>query len=241
MNKKKMFGLITIIIIVVLSLVGVIYYKYNNRDSIKIKKSYEMLNGTIRDSDSEKYNDVILSTNNPFKYLDVKQTNDIIKNKTGIIYFGANWCPWCRNAIEVLEESAKDMDLDTIYYLDMDKVRNVWEVKNKKLVKTQEEADGYYELLKSLDSVLNKETYKVQDKDGKEYDTKEKRIYMPFVIAVKDGEIISTHVGTVDLNKNQTKYSKLTKRQHNELFKIYNKMISNILYDNSCSQNEICE
>lgn len=242
MDKKKIFKLLSIIILgIILILGGIMYYNYNVRDSIKIKKSYESLNGTVRESDGKKYNNVKLSSNNSFKYIDAKEANSIIKSGSGIIFLGANWCPWCRNAIEVLDDSAKSMKLDTVYYLDMDKVRNVWEVKNGKLVKTQKEADGYYKLLKLLDSTLEKETYKIQDKDGHEYDTKEKRIYIPFVVVVKDGKIMSTHLGTVELNENQDKYSKLTKKQYNKLFETYNKMISELLYDSSCNKKETCD
>lgn len=40
---------------------------------------------------------------------------------------------------------------------------------------------------------------------------------MPFVVAIKDGHISFSHIGTVGLNGNQTKYDKLTNDQYEEL------------------------
>lgn len=197
-------------------------------DALKFKEEYEKLNNTIRESDGAKYNNVEIPEENPIKYISALEAVDIIKNGNGIIYFGANWCPWCRNAVEVLIDTAKENNLETIYYVDMDHVRNIWEIQDNKLVKTQEEKEGYYELLNALDSILRNKTYTLKDKNGKEYDTSEKRIGMPLVISIKDGNITSNHTGTVSLKENQTKYSKLEPDQTEELTNIYQKMITSI-------------
>ena len=237
MEKKN----IIIIVIVLVALIGTLFaiFLLNNNDAIKFKKEYESLNNTKREGPDQTYHEVSIPKNNPMKYVSVKQATDIIKNKTGIIYFGGNWCPWCRNAIPVLIKSAKENELDKVYYVDMTTVRNVWEVKDGKLIKTQKEETGYYDLLKSLDSVLGKETFKVKDENGKEYDTKEKRIYLPFVVAVKDGKIADSHVGTVELDENQTAYDKLTKNQEKQLTKVYNKLIDSI-NNATCNLDEKC-
>jgi len=237
MKKKN----IIIIIIVLVALMGTLFafFLLNNNDAIKFKKEYESLNNTKKEGSDHIYHEVVIPKNNPMKYISVKQATDIIKNKTGIIYFGGNWCPWCRNAIPVLINVAKENGLDKVYYVDMTTVRNVWEVKDGKLVKTQKEETGYYDLLKSLDNVLEKETFKVKDENGKEFDTKEKRIYLPFVVAVKNGKVVDSHVGTVELDENQTAYDKLTKNQEKQLTKIYNKLIDSISND-TCKIDEKC-
>ncbi len=225
---KKNFGLWVGIIIGVLLLIGVLFFflksETQESDALKFKREYEMLNDTIRESDGAKYNNVVIAENNPIQYISATEAVQKLKSESGIFYFGANWCPWCRNAIEVLFEAAKEENLDTIYYVDMDTVRNIWEIKEKQLVKTKVEGDGYYDLLNALDSVL-KGNYILTDADGTKYDTNEKRIGMPLIISVRDGDILESHTGTVKLNENQTKYSKLEKNQIVELKNVYQSMI----------------
>lgn len=235
-NKKILFSIIGVILII-----GIAFGTYfacfrGSEDALKFKKDYEKLNNTVRESDGANYNNVKISKNNPIKYLTAKEAVDVIKNKEGVIYFGANWCPWCRNAIPVLFEAAKEENLKTIYYLDMDTVRNIWEIKDHELVKTTNESEGYYELLEALDSILGDKTYTLKDKDGKVFDTNEKRIYMPLIITVKNGKILDTKLGTTTLNEGQTKYDDLTKEQHDELLETYKTMIKNMRKD-ECSVN----
>ncbi len=204
-------------------------------DAIKFKEEYEKLNGTIRESDGALYNTVSIAKENPIKYISAKEGVDIIKNKTGVIYFGAPWCPWCRNGIQVLFDVAKKKNIDTIYYIDMDKVRNIYEVKEGELVKTQEEQEGYYELLEALDSVLGDKTYTITS-NGETYDTHEKRIYMPSVVGIRNGKIVDIHVGTVNLNEDQTKYSALTTEQYDELYARYENLFAQTFV--SCNDNK---
>lgn len=235
-NKKVLFSIISVLLIIGIAFGGYFACFRGSNDALKFKKEYEKLNNTVRESDGASYNNVSISKNNPIKYLNAKEAVDVIKNKEGVIYFGANWCPWCRNAIPVLFEAAKKENLNTIYYLDMDTVRNIWEIKDNELVKTTTEGEGYYELLEALDSILGDKTYTLKDKDGKVYDTNEKRIYMPLVITVKNGKILDTKLSTTSLNEGQTKYDELTKEQHDELLEYYRSMIKNMKKD-ECSVN----
>lgn len=244
MKENKSVILITSIIIVILGIIlGIIFLKKDNleTDAIRFKKEYESLNNTTRESDGHKYNNVNIDEDNPIVYVNAKEASDIIKNKSGVIYIGANWCPWCRNAISVLFESAKANNVDKIYYVDLTEYRNIWEIKNRELVKTQKEKDGYYDLLNSLDKVLGENTYKLKDEDGKEYDTNEKRIYMPTVLGVKSGKITETHVGTVKINEGQDKYSDLTDEQRNELLDIYNNLVKSTKSDGKCGLDSACD
>lgn len=222
---------IKIILIIILLLgVGYVYKEYftkedNSKDALRFKEEYEELNGTIRESDDAKYNSVKIPRHNPIKYITVKEAVEIIQKETGVIYFGANWCPWCRNAIEVLIDVAKQKKEKKIYYLDMDKVRNTWELVNGNLNKVTNEEEGYYDLLKALDSILGDQTYTLTDEFGNIHDTGEKRIYMPLIIGVKNGKILKNHTGTITLKEEQTKYDKLTKEQKQDLKKIYSELI----------------
>lgn len=240
MQKKKKIILISLLLVLIGVMVSFLLWNtFKLTDGKKFKKEYESLNNTIRPSDGALYNTVTIPKNNPIKYISAKEATEIIKNKTGVIYFGANWCPWCRNAVEVLFDAANQNDLDTIYYVDMDLIRNIWELKDGKLIKTQKEQDGYYELLEALDEILGENTYVLKDEDGKSYDTGEKRIYMPLVVSIKNGNIMETHVGTVTLKEGQTKYDKLNQEQQKELLKIYNELIQSIS-SSSCTTEDIC-
>lgn len=223
-NKLLIGGITGIVLITIFA--SYFIYSYFNNDALKFKKSYESLNGTVRESDGMNYNDVEIPKDNTVKYVNAKEAVDIIKNKEGVIYFGANWCPWCRNAVEVLIDVAKKSGNKTIYYLDMDTAKNTWEIKDGKAVKTESEKEGYYELLDVLKDELS--DYVLKDKDGNSYDTGEKRIYMPFVIAVKDGIVKERQRGTVSLDENQTKYDKLTTSQKTDLTGKYENLFKSI-------------
>lgn len=212
----------------------------NLNDAEKFKEEYEALNNTVRESDGASYNNVEISSDNPIQYITGEEAVDILENKTGLIYFGAPWCPWCRNAVPVLLETAELLGLGTIYYVDADTIRNTWKIENNTLVKTKQEGKGYYDILKILDPILGEETYQLKDSSGTTYDTKEKRLYIPIFVAVKNGEIKSTHVGTVDLNENQTKYDALTEGQKEELITIFKNMIELIQDTNTCTLESKC-
>lgn len=241
MKDKKLLivGIATVLILASAGVAAFMKYEKKDTPSVtldgkKFKEEYESLNDTVRKSDGAKYNNVAIDENNPVKYVDVEGAIDILKNKTGVIYVGANWCPWCRNAVPVLLELAKDRNIDTIYYLNLDNDKSSFEIKDSKLVKTKDGTEKYYELLDLLKDEL--EDYILTDSNGKKYDTKEKRIYMPFVLVTKDGKVEGTHTGTVDLDKDQNKYSALTEKQHDDLYEIYSKMFNKI-YDSSCNDN----
>ena len=200
--------------------------KVEKTDAVRFKEEYEKLNDTIRKSDNAKYNNVTIPLDNRVKYIDCQKALDIMENETAVIYVGANWCPWCSNAVLVLLDSVKKKNIKTLYYLDLDEEKSTFEIKDKKVVKTKDGSKAYYELLNKLDDIL--EDYTLTE-GTKTYETNEKRIYMPFVMVIKNKKVVDYHVGTVDLDKNQTKYDKLTDKQTKELTDIYDKMLEKII------------
>ncbi|MCL1991295.1 MAG: thioredoxin family protein [Defluviitaleaceae bacterium] len=58
-------------------------------------------------------------TDVPFLQLEMKDAVALIQDETfnGILYFGFPGCPWCRAAVPILNEAAKETDT-TIYYVD---------------------------------------------------------------------------------------------------------------------------
>lgn len=240
---KKYQIVIMVVVFLIISGCGMLFMiKGNdNSDALKFKKEYESLNNTVRESDGEKYNNISIDKKNPIKYINTTKTLEILDSKQAIIYVGAPWCPWCRNAVPLLFEVAAKYNVDTIYYLDLDEEKDTFEVKDGKLEKVVDGTKDYYRLLKKLDPYLT--DYKITGEDGTVYDTKEKRIYMPYVIGIKNGKVVSDHVGTVDLSDKQTKYDLLTKKQRQKLLNIYDEMFK-LVYksaSNTCNKGIVCD
>lgn len=227
MKKKYILGIGALV--VALFLVGgfLIFQNKPSEDALRFKNEYEALNGTIRESDGATYNTIEVNKKNPIVYVDAKETaENILESEKAVLYIGAEWCPWCRNAIPVLFEVAKKYKVSTIYYLNLDNEKDSFEIQNGKLVKTKEGTEGYYQLLDKLSDVLN--DYVLKDSTGKEYPTLEKRVYMPHVLAIKDGKVVGNHVGTTSLNDGQTKYDAMTEEQHDKVYQIYSDMLEKV-------------
>ncbi len=203
-------------------------------DAIKFKKEYEAYNNKEREDDLGNYFQKLnIPEDNPMKYTSIKEAVQILEKGTGILYFGYPTCPWCRNAVPVLIDAVKESNFKTIYYLNVNEYKNMYAIQDGKVVKIKDEKEGYYDLLKALDNVLD--PFTLQGPDGKIYELGEKRIYVPMMVFVKSGEIVGTHVGTVTLEGTQTKYDSLKDSQYKELFKIYEDYISEI------SENDYCD
>lgn len=245
MHKTKI--IIILIITSILIVIGSILLMKNNNvsnniektDAIKFKKEYESLNNTIRESDGATYNNVTISEENPIVYIDIKKALELLESDKVIIYIGANWCPWCRNAVPVMLDVAVNLNVDKIYYLNLDNEKSNFKIENKTLIEINHGTEDYYKLLDALKDYLS--DYILKDEDGNSYNTNEKRIYMPYVITIKDGQIISEVVSPIKLEENQSKYDQLTKNQYNELYEIYFNMFKELYYpENMCDTDEKC-
>lgn len=212
-------------------------------DAAKFKQEYESLNDTVRESDGATYNSVEISEDNPIVYIDIKEALDLLKSDQAIIYVGANWCPHCRNSVPVLLDVAKQYDLDKVYYLELDDTKSQFEWQDGQAVKTKDGTEEYYALLGVLAERLN--DYTIQDDEGNAQPTGEKRIYMPYVIAVKDGQVVGDFVGDVDeadLEEGQTKYDPLTDGQYKKLFNTYSNLFQAVYGDTASDDcTDICD
>ena len=210
----------------------------NISDAARFKKEYESLNGKQSESSNKKIKSIKISSNNPIKYSNYDEVIDVIKHKSGIIYIGYPDCPWCRTAIPVLLEAAKDYKIDTIYYLNIKDDRDYYCVENGKVVyqkdkdgKEKKGVDGYFKLMKLIDKELK--DYTVKDDDGKEYNVGEKRIYVPLIIFVNDGKVVGTHTSTVDTQ--ESGYDDLTEEEYDILNGIYADYIKELV-NNYCDE-----
>jgi thiol-disulfide isomerase/thioredoxin len=190
-------------------------------DAEKFKEEYETLNGQ-ENSNNQKYLEINIDEKNPIKYSSADEIVDVIENKTGIIYLGYPECPWCRNAVPVLLEAAKQIGIDTIYYLNMHDIRDKKSLDDDGNIIIEEEGtEDYKKLLEALGD--NASIYEGLNDDSI------KRIYVPLVIFVKDGKIIKTHESTVESQEDP--YVSLDESQTKELLSIYKDAIHEMLDD----------
>lgn len=102
---------------------------------------------------------------NVFVYRTPKEIIKILENGTGIVYLGFPECPWCKSYVTYLNEVAKENKVKKIYYLNI-------------LEDRKNNTDDYKKIVELLKEELQ------FDEEGN------KRVYVPAVIAVKNGEIV---------------------------------------------------
>ena len=224
MEKNNKIILIGIIILTTLVLIFCGYLVFKKRDYFtdaqKFRREYLNLNGKTNNN-GDKYPEVTISIDNTVIYATEEKIIELLENGTGVIYFGFDSCPWCRTLISPLLKIAKEME-EPIYYLDIKDIKSVFEIKDGELINTKKGTKGYYKILELLDDYLDE--YYLTDDDFNDYDTYEKRLYAPTLVAVKNGLITKTHVGTVDSQENG--YDKLSQDQLNELENIIKDLIN---------------
>jgi len=119
---------------------------------------------------------------------------------TGILYYGATWCPFCNRAVPELNAVAKELGV-TVYYVSLD---------------DQNMPTATLDALKAaLDSILT------TDSEGK------KSLYIPEVIVVKDGQIAGHYLSLpedYDINK----ADQMDDSQKKELQDAYKQLMNSI-------------
>lgn len=110
-----------------------------------------------------------------------EETVDILKDGTGVMYFGFPECPWCRIAVPVMNEVAQASNVDQIHYVDARELRDTRVLSEDETVVIKDPGSGIYaELLEELGTAAS--FYEGLN------DPSQRRIYVPLVVAVKDGE-----------------------------------------------------
>lgn len=230
--KKDNLILISLLVIIIVIAVTCGYFGFKQTeeetlltDALKIKEEYASLNEKVNEKNNKKYPIVNLQDNNPFVYKKEEEIVEILEKKTGVIYFGFKSCPWCRSMIGVLESAAYETNLNEIYYLDIENIRDVLSLdENEKVIKEKEGSSNYYKIIKFLEPKLR--DYTLITKNNKSVSTNEKRLYAPTVVAVENGEIKGFHEVTVPTQKDG--YQELNEKEKEELKKIYVDLINTI-------------
>lgn len=142
--------------------IGTWFMDYScNNDS----KESDNQNTTIPDSVKFSNEYSSLDAGNVFVYREIDEIISILDNGTGIVYLGFPECPWCQAYVPYLNDVAKENNLDKIYYFNI-------------LEDRKNNTDKYMEIVNLLKFYLR------YDEEGK------KRVYVPAVIAVKEGNIV---------------------------------------------------
>lgn len=196
MNKHTQIIMIVMFVIIAVLVTVLVINKdkifSNNKDSINI---YEEYNGVDK--------------NNVFTYIDVQDAIKLLKSGTGIICFGFPECPWCQAYFPILNEVAKENNVDTIYYYDIKEIR-------------KENTAEYTQIVSLV------KDYLYDDENGN------KRVYVPDVYFVKDGKILGHNNDTCTISGGSPK-EYYTKEVRNKLKKDLKQLILKL--DEKCSDN----
>lgn len=196
-------------------------------DAIRFKEEYEVLNDKELGNLGKKYPTIELKENNPMYYATYEEVLKAL-DETAIIYLGYPECPWCRNLVPTLIDAANKTSINKIYYINMKDERNKLSLDANGEIETEYEGtEGYKKLVEKLKDVLP--VYEGLN------DESIKRIYVPVVIFVKDGEVINMHIDTVESQTDPL--VELSKEQKSELKSIltdYMLEVSNSTCDDAC-------
>ena len=211
MNRKNIAIAFVVILFLLLS-VGIVYIfseLYTESDiknvidskAIEFKDEYMNLNG-VDNGNGKTYRSIVIPDDNPFEKVSEDEiVSKMDANESFIVYFGFAKCPWCRSVLESLIKSAKENEINKIYYVDVLGIRDTYELDEKNsLVKTKEGTEGYYKLLERLNNVLSdyKSLTYTKKKKVVEVPIKEKRIYAPNIVVVKNGKALAMETGILD-------------------------------------------
>lgn len=164
------------------------------------------------ETDSEKFAKEYtkLTSDNYFVYKNDEEIIKILEHGTGIVFIGFPECPWCQAYVPTLNEVADIEGLEKIYYYNI-----------------LEDRKNNTESYKKIVSILN--SYLRYDEEGN------KRIYVPAVIAVREGEIVGfddeTSYDTKGLNNPEEYWNE------EELIELKDKLTTmiNEVIDNKCT------
>lgn len=207
-------------------------------DALRFKEEYESLSGQPVRADKETtYIDVPVGMDNPFVFLSAEELLELKQGRV-LVYMGAAWCPWCRQAVPIIDEVADVPQIETIYYVDLTEERDAFAMQDGKLVKTKEGSDAYYQLLSLMDEYLS--PYVITDEDGTQVDTGEKRILLPTLAVMEQGKVVSAQTLVYTLDEGQSVYDPLRPEQYDELYDmISDQMIGNVTSERPQEENAV--
>ena len=219
MKKKMMIGIIAALTVVSLGGCSLFGSDSYSEDGLRFKEEYAELNGEIHERTGRPFQEVLISEDNPIQYATAEEIIDLIENGTGVIYFGFPQCPWCRTAVPALLEAAEIAGIETILYLNMTYERDIRVIdEDGDIIIEREGTAGYQRIQALLYEYLM--PYILTDEDGNEVDTGERRIYVPFVVVIRNGQVVGHHFYTLPI-QDEDPFMVFNESQHQELRDIY--------------------
>lgn len=197
----------------------------SSSDAKRFKEDYEKLNGVETAKEGVNYRTIEIDEDNPFVYTNLSDVVDMIMNKeTFFVYFGANWCPWCRSVLPTAIEEAAKAGVKKIYYVDVrpdndieKDIRDIYSLdENGEVYLSHKGEEDYKYFLMYADKVLstyNSHGVKVDDV---------KRVGAPNFFFVENG-VVTTKITGIS-SKQTDAYMELTdeiKEDMKEAFKKY--------------------
>jgi thiol-disulfide isomerase/thioredoxin len=195
---KKKFIIASFLLIAVLTLTACGKQNTLDTDAIKFKEDYESLNGKETSTSGVNYREISIDSENPIVYSSFEEISKKIDNQeTFLVYVGFSACPWCRSVIPYVLESAKENNIDTIYYVNVREdntresdLRGYYKLDDDNNVIIDVYPDKYYHaVLNTLDDYLT--SYTLETSKGKKIETGENRLYAPTLIAYKNGKAVA--------------------------------------------------
>ena len=217
--------MLNLFLVALLCILGPVFAQTTVSDALRFKEEYESLNGLPRsDTSCSLYHTTYIPTENQVHYIDASGAFDLLTAESAVIYFGANWCPWCRNIIPILLEETKKAGVESLFYVDITNERDTFCLQGEKAIKETAGTKGYYQILEVLDAYLL--PYTLTSGSGKSIYTGEKRLLIPFLLVISKGSIRCAEVCIYQLEANQTKYDPMTDTQKAFLHLRFAEMLS---------------
>lgn len=112
-------------------------------------KAYKEAHMTDAEKFAKEYKEV--SEDNVFVYKDIDEIIEIMEEGTGVIYLGYPESEWCQAYVKYLDETAKEMEIEEVYYFNIKEEQENNTKKYKKIVelldaRLQEDEDGNKDL-----------------------------------------------------------------------------------------------
>lgn len=137
-----------------------------------------------------------------FEETSLKETIRLFDEKgSAVVYYGYVGCPWCERALPELNKVALKTGIK-IYYVD---------------ASVSPASEDYQSLTEDLGDALSTNS-----------ETGEKEMYVPFVVGIKNGEVVGSHTALIDGFEIKDDSSQLSDSQKQELQDIYMDIIEKV-------------
>ena len=138
-TKKRAYAIVILIFLIAAFGIVYIFSELSTEDELAdalvtdakiFKEEYENENNKELE-DGTKLLSLNIEEENPIIYKEAKDIVEMINNKESFyVFFSYSTCSWCRNILPSLLESAKENEVDKIYYVDIANIRDVLKVKD---------------------------------------------------------------------------------------------------------------